>query len=239
MNSPDPLFETAPPRGPLMRLLRWGQANPVTAAILILCILPEAVLEGADAGLWGTSDWRLIAFSYGAFIPQLFHGTIPNYALQPEAMFLSYGFLHGGFAHIALNMLSFVSLAAPVSQRLGQRRYALLYLISLLGGGLGTALLAPPDSLMIGASGAIFGLFGALLGWNYSDRRAIGQSPMLILKILRRPLLIVIGLNLALYLGVEFFSQSELAWQAHLGGFLAGWLGGLWLDPHRRRRRLA
>ncbi len=153
------------------RMGGWFRANPVAGAILILCLVIEGVLEGADAGLWGQVDWRMLAVDYGAFFSVLLHGAQPNYPLQPVAMFVTYGFLHAGFVHVAVNMFTLVVLAAPVSARLGQARFAMLYFIALIAGGAGFGWLSSLNAPMLGASGALFGLAGAILAWAWRDRR--------------------------------------------------------------------
>ena len=215
------------------RARRWIVENPVAAIITFTCLAIEAVLQGADQGLWGAQDWRDVAFTDGAFWAPLLHGTQPIFATQPEAMFLTYGFLHAGLLHVGVNMASMVSLAVPISARLGQRRFALLYFIALLGGGAGFGLLSSLQAPMIGASGALFGLVGAILAWAWADRRAYGQHPVQIMRALARPFIILIGLNVVMFWG----TGGQLAWQTHLGGFVTGWIAGLLLDPRALRRR--
>ena len=102
------------------RLRGWFARNPVSVLILMVCLLIEGALEGADAGLWGAPGWRDTAYTYGSFWASLLRGDTPVYPLQPAAMFLTYGFLHGGFWHVTLTMITLVSLGAPVAARLGQ-----------------------------------------------------------------------------------------------------------------------
>jgi len=70
------------------------------------------------------------------------------------------GFLHAGFTHILFNMVALYFLGRLLEPAIGTPRFVALYLASLLGGAFG-ALLLDPNALTIGASGAIFGLFGA------------------------------------------------------------------------------
>ncbi len=214
------------------RMGGWFRANPVAGAILILCLVIEGVLEGADAGLWGQADWRMLAVDYGAFFGVLLHGAQPNYPLQPVAMFVTYGFLHAGFVHVAVNMFTLVVLAAPVSARLGQARFASLYFIALIAGGAGFGLLSTLNAPMLGASGALFGLAGAILAWAWRDRRAFGQPTREIVRVLMRPILYLVLFNVVMFAA----TGGEIAWQTHLGGFLAGWAAALWLDPRRPLR---
>lgn len=214
------------------RLRAWFARNPVSAMILVACLGIEAALEGADAGLWGATDWRDTAYTYGAFWGGMLHGQAPAYALQPFLMFLSYGVLHGGFWHVTLNMLTLVSLGAPVAARLGQARYLLLYVLANIGGGAGFLILSYTEEPMLGASGALFGLAGAILAWVWVDHRRAGHSLALTASALTRPIFYLITFNVVFY----FATNGALAWGAHLGGFLTGWVLALAMDRPRYRR---
>ncbi|MEL7152048.1 MAG: rhomboid family intramembrane serine protease, partial [Pseudomonadota bacterium] len=151
-----------------------------------------------------------------------------NYTLQPTAMFATYAFLHAGLWHLALNMVTLWSLASPVIARVGQVKFLTVYALSVLGGAVGYALLTTSFRPMVGASGALFGLAGALLAWDYLDRflRDQGLWPV------ARAALLLIGLNIALY----YAMGGVLAWQTHLGGFVAGWIAALLVDPRGRKK---
>jgi membrane associated rhomboid family serine protease len=230
MFRPEAPRSTPPRPGPASRAAAWLRREPVAAAILILCLAIEAALEGADAGLWGAPGWRDAAYTYGAFWGGLLNGWAPLYPLQPVAMFLSYSLLHGGFLHVALNMITLISLTPPVTARLGQGRFFVLYLLSAIGGGAGFALFSFSTMPMIGASGALFGMAGALLAWAWSDRRAMGWSRLEVARLLAKPMLYLIGFNVVFF----FVMHGALAWGAHLGGFLTGWICALLLGRRYR-----
>lgn len=189
-------------------------------ALLLACFLPELVLSGADWGLWGTVHWRSIATGWGGFWPGLLGDWRPNYPGQALAMFVTYGFLHAGPLHFAVNMMSLVSLGRAVADQIGPARFLRLYGVAVLGGGLGYGALVNGTVPMVGASGALFGLAGALVFWGWAERRRLGegQGPVL------RALGLLLGLNLVLYA----VTGGRLAWQTHLGGFLAGAAMGWW-----------
>lgn len=233
------------------RLRRWFALNPVSGVILIACLLIEAALEGADYGLWGTQVWREAVFAYGAFWAGLLHPGVPSpvdlqmsapfaaiqqglpmYPAEPALMFLSYAFLHGGFWHVALNMLTLVQLGRPVAARLGQARYLALYILTGIAGGAGFALFSYSTEPMVGASGALFGLAGALLAWAWADRRRVGMPARAAARVLARPILYLVGLNVLMFWAMN----GGLAWGAHLGGFLAGWVLALLFDRPRYPR---
>ncbi|MBS0573050.1 MAG: rhomboid family intramembrane serine protease [Proteobacteria bacterium] len=202
-----------------LRTLPW----PVWL-IFVLCLLPELVLSGTDLGLWGQTRDRTLAIDYFGFWAGLLHGWTPNYSVQPYAMFLSYGFLHAGLVHFGLNMATLFSLGPPVERVAGGWRFLACYLILLVAGGLGFALVpAALAAPMIGASGALFGLAGMILAWDYQIR---ARRRIPILPVLRSVAMLVV-LNGLLWLAMG----GRLAWQTHLGGFVGGWLLALWVRP--------
>jgi len=134
-----------------------------------------------------------------------------------------------GITHILFNMYALVLVGRSLEGLLGSWRLLALYLISGLGGSVAVQYAAiagiiDPFTLVIGASGAVFGLFGALL---VAQRRLGGDSSSI---------LVVIGLNLVLG-----FVLPGVAWEAHLGGLAVGLVTG-WLmlanrGPRRARRQ--
>ncbi len=206
---------------PWTLLLAWLAQHAILIAILVICVAVEAVLQGADFGLWGSPRWRGLAYQNGGFWRGLLGNWRPNYAAQPVTMFASYGFLHGGLVHLLVNMITLVSLGRLVIERVGQVRFAAIYALSLLGGAVGFAALSSVVQPMVGASGALFGLAGVLVGWEYTARRLAraGIGPVL------RVIGLLIGLNLVMYWAMD----GNLAWETHLGGFLTGWVAGWWL----------
>ncbi|MEJ1922665.1 rhomboid family intramembrane serine protease [Microbacterium sp. KHB019] len=128
-------------------------------------------------------------------------------------------FAHGGFIHLALNMLALWMLGQILEPMLGRTRYLALYLISGLGGSVMVAVLAPTTAT-VGASGAIFGLMAALLIIG----RHIGANVT--------GILIILGINFAIG-----FIFGGIAWQAHLGGAIVGALVALIYTRTRRREQ--
>ena len=180
-----------------------------------ICILIELGLQAADLGLVGSPLWRSLAYQNGAFWPGLLWGWQPNYAAQPVLMFASHAFLHGGLLHLVGNMLALASLGRIAAGHVGPGGFALIYGLSVLGGAVAFGLLALGPQPMVGASGALFGLAGAWQYWEYAGARP-GRDR---LWHLARVIAGLILLNLVLWLAFS----GALAWQTHLGGFVAGW----------------
>jgi membrane associated rhomboid family serine protease len=118
---------------------------------------------------------------------------------------LTGAFLHANILHIFFNMYALLIVGPTVEAALGRLRFTVLYLISALGGSTLAYLLSPPHGLVVGASGAIFGLFGAL----FVVTRRMGAESGGIVGL--------IGINLFLS-----FALPNISWQGHLGGLITG-----------------
>lgn len=123
----------------------------------------------------------------------------------------SSAFLHGSIIHIGVNMLSLYWLGRFIEAVLGSPRMLFVYVGSLIGAGLGVIYFAPPLAGTLGASGAIFGLFGALFAIGIK----LGPRGM---ELVRSNIGILI-LNL-----IFSFSFPGISWQAHIGGLITGFL---------------
>lgn len=142
-------------------------------------------------------------------------------------------FAHVAIMHIAMNMMALYFLGPTVEQVLGRARFLAVYLVSGLAGSVAVYWLAPSDSSTLGASGAIFGLVGAIAVLSFKthgDLRAAGGL------ILGCALITVLGSGLIP--GISFFG-SLISWQGHLGGFVGGVLAtGLLVYAPRQRREI-
>jgi membrane associated rhomboid family serine protease len=132
---------------------------------------------------------------------------------------LTSAFLHQQYWHIGFNMLSLWWIGAPLERMLGRSRYLVLYIVSAIAGSALVLLLAP-GALTLGASGAVFGLFGATAVFMRRMRYDM------------RPILILLGLNIFFS-----FTWSNVSWQGHLGGLAAGTLIAIGMAYAPRERR--
>lgn len=197
--------------------------NAVLAVIIVVCVGIELVLTLADWNILASPRLRLSAYEYAGFWGGLLGNWQANYLLQPYTMFGTYAFFHSGPLHLIVNMVTLWSLGVAIIGRVGSVRFLALYAASVLGGAMLYGALGPATSPMVGASGGLFGLAGGVLAWNYidlffSDR---GLWPV------ARAALLLIGMNIVLW----YVMNGQLAWQTHLGGFVAGWIAALLLDP--------
>jgi len=125
-------------------------------------------------------------------------------------------FLHGGMTHILMNMFSLYLIGRGVEIYFSKSAYVSIYLFSGLLGGL-ASLYMHPYGVGIGASGAIFGVFGALAGFFLAHRKKIPAHSQRFMKDFG----IVLGINLVMGLSLPSIDVS-----AHIGGLAVGFVGG-------------
>jgi len=114
-------------------------------------------------------------------------------------------FLHGSFLHIAFNMYVLFALGPTLERILGHSRYLILYVLAAIGGGVASYVFSDMRTVSVGASGAIFGLMGALVVAGRRLRYDVTQ------------VLVLLGINV-----VIGFIASGVDWRAHLGGLITG-----------------
>ena len=131
------------------------------------------------------------------------------------------GFLHHGLFHLAVNMFSLYVLGLALEQWLGRTAFAAVYLSSLVSGSFG-ALIETPNSLVAGASGAIFGLMGAYAALMLAQGVGLFQTP--------------IGPILAINLVISFTVRG-VSLGGHVGGLIGGVIVGLAAAQAIRKQR--
>ncbi|OYC98185.1 rhomboid family intramembrane serine protease [Microbacterium sp. Yaish 1] len=214
-----------PRRAPrILRAVRSDDSRPlVTYGIIGVTFF--AFVVGLIPGA-GAVVQSLLALYPPLLYPQ-FSGTF-----QPWRLFTVL-FVHSGFWHVGLNMLALWMLGRSLEPMLGRGRFLWLYLLSGLGGSVAVVLFGF-TSAVVGASGAIFGLFGALLVIG----RHIGANIT--------GIAVVLGINLVITFlplltsGLGGGGGVQISWQAHVGGLAVGALVGLIYARTRtiRRRKL-
>jgi membrane associated rhomboid family serine protease len=131
-------------------------------------------------------------------------GELIGVAVGEWYRLLTSAFLHVGWLHLAFNAFALFIVGPQLERVLGHGRYAALWILSALGGSV-LGYLAVPATLSVGASGAIFGLFAAIL--------IVGRR----LGVDTRMIVFLIAVNL-----VITFAVPGIAWAAHIGGLLTG-----------------
>lgn len=167
-------------------------------------------------------------FDRYAVVPALFSDN-PGAWLSLEGITRGFGhvFFHYGLAHVAMNGLGYVQSAPFVARRVGDLRFLLIFFLSALGGAVAFVVINPESEIgAVGASGAICGLFGAYFLATRPTPRAALADPQV-----RGAIVSFLGVNVVLFALLPL----PIAWEAHLGGFIAGALGYLALAPRPRR----
>src|SRR3954452_266189 len=189
------------------------------------CSKQRTQVRNIAAARGGTEVTRvLIAINVIAFVAELSSGgtaisDVGGSVIRRGALFgpsisidheyyrlVTSGFLHAGFIHIAFNMYLLWILGQMLEPALGGVRFAAIYVTALLAGSFG-ALLVEPNSVTVGASGAVFGLMGAA----FVELRARGIDPFQA----------GIGGLIAINLVISFIIPG-IAWGGHIGGLIGG-----------------
>jgi membrane associated rhomboid family serine protease len=190
------------------------------ALIVAAFVLTGQYNPEANAGL----------FDRFAIVPARLNPASPDaYVNGADALVPLFGhvFFHYGFLHLLMNGLAYMQSAPFVALRLGDVRFLLLFFISALGGAIAFVLIHPTSQVgAVGASGAICGLFGAYFLAIRPSPQAALQDPQV-----RNAMLSFLGINVVLMA----FLPLPIAWEAHLGGFIAGALAYIALAPRLRR----
>lgn len=191
---------------------------PVTFSLILACVLVYAAgtaLAAASGIPWNAAlvEQPSQILIKGALVPEFVAGG-QSWRLLTSA------FLHSGLAHLSLNMLSLYFLGSFAEAAFGRGRFFAMYVLSGLSGGIAYLYFGGFDVPAVGASGAIFGLLGGVLG--YAARRGTfsWQNPVI------RQLVILLAINL--FLGASIPNVSNTA---HLGGLAGGAAFGWLVAP--------
>jgi membrane associated rhomboid family serine protease len=175
----------------------------VTAIAYVVTLIPG----------FGTTLERALLFWAPLLYPDV------SGAFQPWRL-VTVALVHAGFWHVGLNMLALWMLGRSLEPLLGKWRFATLYVLSAVGGSVAVALLSF-GTPVVGASGAVFGLFGAILVIG----RHIGANIA--------GIAIILGVNLV----IGFIPGFNVSWQAHVGGLVTGALIAFVFTRTRSPRR--
>ena len=203
---------------------------PVTASLIaanVLVYLAVSVLA-VSAG----TEWNIALVNQsGAVIAN--GALVPAAVAQGEAWrLLTSIFLHSGLIHLAFNMVALYFLGTFAESAFGQWRFFALYVLSGLSGGLAYLYFGAFNWPAVGASGAIFGLLGSILGYALRRGTFSWQNPLI------RQLLILLALNV--YLGLSIDNISNTVHMGGLvGGFVFGWLMAPTVYSQKKLRALA
>jgi membrane associated rhomboid family serine protease len=186
------------------RTVFGGRVTGDTSTVAIALIVANVAVFVLGA-LLGPDSFRLQLANVTGPVLLETGGEPAGVATGEYYRLLTATFLHAGVVHLLLNMFALAALGPQLETALGRLRFAVLYLLSALGGSVTGFLLADQGQLSVGASGAIFGLFGAY----YVVVRRLGGNTGSIVGLLAVNLVIT-------------FTLPFIDWRAHLGGLVTG-----------------
>lgn len=195
---------------------------------------PRTHFGGRQRSATPVVTYTLIVINVLAFVVQMSSGKLEKQlALWSPAVaegqlyrLATSAFLHYGATHLLLNMWALYVVGPPLEIWLGRTRFGALYALSGLGGSVLVYLLSPLSTATAGASGAIFGLFGATF--------VVGKR----LALDVRWVVAIIAINLAFTFVVPAVSSQLISWQGHVGGLVTGGLvAAAYVYPPRERRK--
>lgn len=198
-------------RRPGMLPVRLPLTNPIATYVLIginslIFVVTHFImspLELRDVYNWGASNHTAV-LEFGEYYRLI------------TAMFL-----HGGLPHVLFNMYALYIIGQTVERFFGTPRFLLIYFLGGLGGSVLSVLLNSPQVTSVGASGAVFAIFGAEMVFLYRHRRLLGPAATFQL----RQLLVIAGINFAYGLATSLAPGDGV--RIDNWGHVGGWLGGL------------
>ena len=207
--------------------------------ITIILIALNAGIYGFQA--FGPADPVRLTYSYGA-IPHLLLTMNAAQPVPPLVTVFTSMFMHGSLFHLGTNMLFLWIFGNNIEDVLGYGKFILFYLLSGFAAAYGHALTSPSSMIpMIGASGAVSGILGAYLVLFPHARVHTLIFLGFFIQVVRLPALYVIGLWIAMQfinglLSKGIAGQGGVAWFAHIGGFIAGFvLIRFFISPSAKR----
>ncbi len=196
----------------------------VTAALIVFNVV-VFVLENVEPGASRAISFAVVPrelFAVNVFGGSA-HGPMDTLAVPEGVTLISYMFLHGDIFHLLSNMLFLWVFGDNVEDAVGHTKFLVFFLICGMAGGLAHATMQSASKLpLIGASGAVAGVIGAYLLLHPRVMVWVLAFRFIPLKI---PAALVLGVWVLTQLVMVFVQQTEpeqVAWWAHIGGFLAG-----------------
>ncbi len=232
------------------------QREPILNVPPILVALLAALLLVQLGQLLLSEEQELQFLLTFAFIPARYDsslvlgGTFPGGAGAELWTFLTYAFIHADFVHLGVNCVWLLPFGSAAARRFGALRFMLFFLVTAAAGAaMHLATHAGEMFPMVGASASISGTMAAAMRfafqrggplglWRHDEEAAYRVPALPLSGVLRDPrilafLLVWFGSNALFGIGSlpMIGSEQSVAWQAHIGGFLAGLILFSWFDP--------
>ena len=231
--------ESKPAREPFLRV-------PAAVTVLIAVLVLAHVARVFAPGAWPLRILEEYSFNPALYSPLFLaaHHVGAISLIDRIVPFISYIFLHADTTHIAVNSVWLLAFGPIVAQRLGAFRFILFFLVSGIGGALGyLAFHWGLNEAVIGASGAISGLMGASVRITRFREPYLNRAAMPLLPVFSQQVVSfsVIWLAINAATGIFGFGAGpgihSIAWEDHMGGYLAGLLLIGLFDPRQLEAR--
>lgn len=237
----------ADPAEPQRREPVFRVPDVVLAFVAVLAAIHLALVLGGP-------EWQVLSLYLFSFIPARLggDGAFPHVAGSQVWSFLTYALLHGGWVHLISNSLWLVVFGTIVARRLPAWRFLALSAISAIAGAVAMLIVYwGQDTIVVGASAAVSGLMAAAIpimyarNIRYADLQSRDLRTLRVLQpgeLLRdRRALFFAGVwffvtlltGASGFLGNSFAEAGRIAWEAHIGGFIAGFAAFYLLDRQR------
>ena len=237
MTEPQPAENPPPPPAfniPLSVLLM--------GAAMVLVHLIRSQLLNADQAFW--------VLNVFAFVP-VFYQVDPSRLIEPLSIYWSpvtHGLLHGDWTHLIVNLVWLAAFGSAVARRLGTGCFLIFMILSTAAGAAAHFLFHQmANTPVIGASGAVSACMGAAVRFAFAPGQpmdvAVRRPALSLLQSLQNRSIMTFVVIwfvfnfLAGYGIIPLSVDGQIAWEAHMGGFLFGWLGFALFDPVGRSRQ--
>ena len=209
------------------------------AAFLLVHLYADRALDGPG---------QIAFLERFAFVPGFYEAPMARLPAPGSRLWspVTYGFLHGGWAHVGVNCIWLLAFGSPVAKRFGPARFVAFTLAGFLAGALAHFIAYRGDlAPLVGASGAVSAYFGAATRFALVPGRMGSDSALRLpaLSLARTLTTRATLVFIAVWLVVNWVTGSGLlpigeaeggiAWQAHIGGFALGLLGFSLFDPRK------
>jgi membrane associated rhomboid family serine protease len=212
-------------------------APPVVLVLIAVLIVIHLLIQ------IGGEEWQIWTLYAFALIPARFDGSDGTAMIEGSQYWslITYGFLHDGWLHVLFNSVWLLIFGTRVAQQFGSLRFLAIAFISTLGGALAMLWVYWGVFIVIvGASAAVSGLLAAAIPIMFG-RPGAPLSFSRFLRDRRALIFMFIFLGMTLLTGVQglpgFADGGRIAWEAHLGGFVAGLLSFFIISRERVQRR--
>ncbi|MEL6265328.1 MAG: rhomboid family intramembrane serine protease [Pseudomonadota bacterium] len=223
--SPNRIAPGTPPMNAPVHPLLWAMVGSWALIYAVGLLAERGVLPGMLAP-WVL--WTAFAF-FDVKLDQALAGQ--GIDLQLVWSTVTHAFLHGSWLHLGLNGAAFLGLGHALTRDAGIWPVMAIFALTAAAGALTFGLVTETQVPLIGASGAVFGFLGTLTAWQerWLAERGAPRDPIW------ARVAGVIAINLLMGFGL---GGLAIAWEAHLGGFAAGWILAYLFPPALRARRV-